>query len=309
MVIKVDSERTGMSEDRRYVDITLSALSGFGVPRYAFGPPLAAGYARVPVSASFISMAALRACISDRDLEDAEAARQNFLSKRRDDRHARREIYRVLRDAVSRRANIEGIAFDADVFADMFRGAIRTQTGDAGNLEFAAAQAAKTAVVQSDKRLFVLADTGAGPEIIAETREGAPSDEARRQWYFDLGVELIFGLLALAGAVPKAGADVPKLWRDLMLRDKIKKAFGLLMAGGFDLADIVNFVKTLFEEDDIVDKLLTVLDCGFWAIIWALAKWGAKLTPGVGQALLAGAVALFAGKLCIKLIEGPKEIS
>lgn len=296
-------------EHRRYVDLTVSALAGFATPRFIEGPPIAAGYVRVPVSDAFISMDELKACVSEADLEAAEAARQTYLKSRRAEGRSQFELYKTLRSAVVRRAEAEGLALPADAFADMFRAAALTQESEARNIGFAAAQAGKSAVAQSDNRLFVLMDTGAGAEVVAQTSEGAPSDEARMAWYFDMGQEFLFGLLGLAGGIPKAGADVPKLWRELMLRDKIKKAFALVIATGFDLSDIITFVKTLFEEDDIVEQLLTVLDCGFWAIVWCIAKWGAKMTPGVGQALLAGAVALLAGKLCIKLIDGPKAVT
>src|SRR5690348_4417473 len=109
------------------------------------------------------------------------------------------------------------------------------------------------------------------------------------------------------GAKPKSGGAVSEVGKALLARASIKKLLPDSIQSGFTVDSLTKLMKEIVNQDDAWDLLAKLLDCGFWALVAGLAKFGAKLTPGVGQALWAASIALFVHDLLLKVAKGPNE--
>ena len=89
--------------------------------------------------------------------------------------------------------------------------------------------------------------------------------------------------------------------------ERMAKVEGAVFSGW----DLLEFLKVLVEDgftvDCLIDALAEIVDIGYWAILRFILKNSAKLSPGVGQALLVGDLGILAVKLGIKVRKGKKS--
>jgi len=202
-----------------------------------------------------------------------------------------------------------GIPIPRHLPEDMYRAAKAGLEGESQTSAWAANQSLRIGRVAFKGRTLLLQNTGEGIELLAEgneTNAGEPDFVDNAIWVIDFLSELIFGILAIAGARVKPGANVGEVVKKILTRsEKAKRALLALLSGGLTVQSIITFIKELSKKKDNITLLLEVLDCGFWGIITGVAAFGAKLSPGIGQALIAASIGILIGELLVKLARGP----
>ena len=248
--------------------------------------------------------------ISPKEIAAAERLVPIYRERAEEQEKSVSAIYRSFRKGILANAKEKNIDLKPGQLAAMFRAAVSTREPDPRALVDSVEHAVHMRMVVSGDTGYLLFQSNAGVEIVAQTSgdRDALNDELKFLWYLDIFAEVILGILTLAGARVKAGSNTGKAFKELLKREKVKRALLLLLEGGLTFAAFVDFITAVMEEKGLVDILMSFLDCSFWAILFALAAFAAKLTPGVGQAATAAAIGILGGQLVVKVVKGPDTV-
>lgn len=176
----------------------------------------------------------------------------------------------------------------------------------------------KTALFKQDGRIFILSTQNpSGPLIVAQsTLAGAPqSFQITATGLYSVAEilwELFAGVLTVMGVSIKANIPMGRILD--RLSDFIRRRPRLLeflmnrIRNGQQLSaiDIIQFLLAFMQETSwecLGDVMLEVVDLTYWGIIRFLLKMSGRLTPGLGQTLLAADLALVVGELVAKIAE------
>jgi hypothetical protein len=146
-----------------------------------------------------------------------------------------------------------------------------------------------------------------------DAEAGGDTDEWQRKAMFwgELVLELVFGLFSLMGLRVKHGVRLGR-WLDRLLsliarRPKIRRLLRGLASSAqpvsaWNLLELLMLLAEEVDRDCIVEFIGEVFDVSFWGIVWFLSKFGARLIPGAGQALMLADLGLLVGEVVTKIV-------
>lgn len=172
----------------------------------------------------------------------------------------------------------------------------------------------KTSVVDYNGTYYLLSTLHTGqPAILAQVQASTGTEAIVEvlNWV-EIIWEVLVGLMSLMGIKLKtdisAGKWINRLADIINKNQKIKDILIKLAENGAKLLSAKDLLDLLFAlwmegftKDCLKEAMLDLVDIGFWAIIWFLAKMGSRFAPGVGQALLLADLGLLVAEIVLKL--------